>query len=337
MNYESDFLSVLIEQLKKRYQIKDETRLYIYLQLKYRLWKINVSVYTWREARLFVDFLTEELNLPKGESFVYKNEVMTKAFALENSLQNIVETWDFEQSLCQVVTETGKVYAVHDYIEKKWESLHRQATNKAKPFKGHPSYPYYIIKYGLTILNEEFSPTITPPSRFPNVKYPADHDDFSRTIEEKVDAVIHAEEWFRIDTKTIQEKDVENFLRFHLDKIEKGLRYIAHQYPVPDGRIDILAKDRQGIYVVIELKTKEDRELVWQCMYYPYQIKSIFSVPHVRMITVASHYSPALEIPLTQLGYVEMMVFTPVVKQGKIVDIYIYPHSRSFLSSPSYA
>lgn len=49
------------------------------------------------------------------------------------------------------------------------------------------------------------------------------------------------------------ERDVEAFLEANFDLLFKGMRLERRQHPVQRGRVDMLARDRDG-YVVIELK-----------------------------------------------------------------------------------
>ena len=50
------------------------------------------------------------------------------------------------------------------------------------------------------------------------------------------------------------EKDLEDFLEKHLDKIEVGLKKIDRQYKTVVGSIDLYAEAKNGDLVVIELK-----------------------------------------------------------------------------------
>ncbi len=50
-------------------------------------------------------------------------------------------------------------------------------------------------------------------------------------------------------------KDLENYIISNLEEIEEGLRFIENQYDTKTvGLIDILCKDKDNNYVVIELK-----------------------------------------------------------------------------------
>ncbi len=59
------------------------------------------------------------------------------------------------------------------------------------------------------------------------------------------------EEYRRVQ---VIERVLEDILEHNLDELEKGLTLVGRQYPTAVGPIDLLAKDPNGIYVVIELK-----------------------------------------------------------------------------------
>jgi len=71
------------------------------------------------------------------------------------------------------------------------------------------------------------------------------------------------------------EAHLRDFLAKNLERIEPGLRLYASpenngvEFPVDAGRIDLLAVDRQGKYVVIELKLSQGRnKTLGQLLYY---------------------------------------------------------------------
>ncbi len=65
------------------------------------------------------------------------------------------------------------------------------------------------------------------------------------------------------------EKDVESLYVKHLSRIERGLNLVKHnnqggrQFSTPIGRIDLLCRDRDGNYVVIEIKANEANDSVF--------------------------------------------------------------------------
>lgn len=322
VNYESELQSLLIQALSNLYGVKKEV-VYTYFQIRFRVssWIKEQNRYP-TEIRSQIIFMMDELHLPNEDGkFSYKNEWIYTGFALENSMVNIMESWKFEQSLKEVTNDKGVSLNVEDYIDMEFKKVKRKALNKGKSFKNTPHYPYFLLKQALDFLNEVFIATPSTPYQIPYVTYPISHHFLLRTMEEQALLFTESEERKRYDTKTIDEKALEKYLYRHLEKVEKGLRYIQHQFVIPDGRIDILAKDENDIFVILELKVVEDKDLIWQCMYYPEAIKRRLGAKKVRMITICPSYSPSLLIPLKQLPHVEIMQYTPLVKKGIIIDL----------------
>ena len=105
----------------------------------------------------------------------------------------------------------------------------------------------------------------------------------------------------KIPINKISENQLEHYLINNLHLIENGMICISNQYEVPHGRIDILAKDKNGTLCIIELKIEEDdKRLIYQCAYYPTQFNE-----KVRMITIAPDYSKRIIDGLSSLEYVE--------------------------------
>ncbi|WCF11438.1 endonuclease NucS (plasmid) [Paenibacillus thiaminolyticus] len=323
MNFESEFQYIMIENLKEQYSLEDEAVLFHYFLLRLYISRMGKPMKKNEETELIIRFLCEELNLPEGDFFYYRGEFVKKNFSLENSLVNIVESWKFENSIRTVVDDKGMQFSRDDHIQRLQHQIHRYATNKSKSFKGTQEYDWYWKYQALCHLNSIYNANPKNPVIFDGVSYPPTHNHFKRTLEEICEAWIHATTQERNDTKTVTEAEVERHLYPRLETIEAGLIYVDRQVVISDGRIDILAKDRRGTFVIIELKVVEDKELVWQCLYYPMQIMEKFNVTKVRMITLAPKYSKSLQLTLGQLKHVEMKLFVPKVRRGKIESLYI--------------
>ena len=97
-------------------------------------------------------------------------------------------------------------------------------------------------------------------------------------------------------TEFAYENDLRNYLVKNLSVIEKGLKLYerngikGEEFFVSgtSRRIDILAVDKEDIYVIIELKVSRGYEkVVGQTLFYQSSIKSIFKQDKVRVIIVA--------------------------------------------------
>ncbi|MBV5300577.1 MAG: DUF1016 family protein [Methylococcales bacterium] len=62
------------------------------------------------------------------------------------------------------------------------------------------------------------------------------------------------------ETTVSLERDIEDHLVHHIAQIEKGLKFTARQVKTDIGRIDLLAEDKNGTRVVIELKVGEAKD-----------------------------------------------------------------------------
>lgn len=118
-------------------------------------------------------------------------------------------------------------------------------------------------------------------------------------------------EEIKID-KNIKESDLEKYLIVNINKIEKGMIFLDNQVIIDSGRIDILARDKNNILCIIELKIEENcKDLIWQCVYYPTQFEE-----KVRMITICPDYSMRIHKALKSLNYVEIKKYE--IDNGKL-------------------
>ena len=104
------------------------------------------------------------------------------------------------------------------------------------------------------------------------------------------------------------EAHLRDFLARNLGQIEPGLRLFEAdgrsgiEYPVDGGRIDLLAVDRQGKYVVIELKLAQGRnKALGQLLYYMGWIDQKLGQAPCRGIVVASEISPELGVAVSRV------------------------------------
>lgn len=321
-NYESELSDVLIKYLIEIYSV-DKSVVYDYFYLRFLIQyadKIN-QPFPLRE-NLLVRFLIRELNLPcDHHQFEYKGEIIYENVAKENSLRNIVVNWHLRALMKSVFTTKGIRLSFDEYIEKEWKCLCRYAQNKAKSYKRQASYFYYFKYHALMLLNKQYSAQPKVPSRIEGITYPEYHHFFVRTLEEVYSAHLHSIERSTTDTHTITEQELEDYLIQHLSLIEDGLRYIDRQVWIKDGRIDVLAMDRESRYVILELKVAEDKELLWQCLYYPSAFQEKEKVKDVRMITIAPDYPKHILHPLKKIKGIEMVQYTPYIKFGKIQSL----------------
>ncbi len=126
-------------------------------------------------------------------------------------------------------------------------------------------------------------------------------------------------------TKFALEEQLRDYLAENLGILEPGLSL----WPVEDGdavefqvdeqgpsrRIDILAKDRGGLPVVIELKVSRGHEkTVGQALYYRARIKQRFGAERVRIFIVAAEISRELRAAASEVSDVLLFEYSLAVK-----------------------
>jgi|SRR3989344_3364496 len=90
----------------------------------------------------------------------------------------------------------------------------------------------------------------------------------------------------------MKEKELEDKLEKNLNKIEPGLILIQRQKRVDTGIIDLFCKDKNGNYVIVEIKRKPNTNVVAQLAKYNMAlIKNGLSKKKLRTILVAQELS----------------------------------------------
>lgn len=103
------------------------------------------------------------------------------------------------------------------------------------------------------------------------------------------------------------EAHLRDFLAKNLDQIEPGLTLVKDsrgegiEYPVDNGRIDILALDQRGGYVVIELKLAQGRnKALGQILYYMGWVDQNLGHSPCRGMVIANEISEPLEVAVSR-------------------------------------
>lgn len=103
----------------------------------------------------------------------------------------------------------------------------------------------------------------------------------------------------------VSESIIRDWLAEHLDRIEEGLTLVAKEFPLPNalgtrGFIDILAKDRFGLFTVIEVKRSDNtaRQAIHELIKYIALLRNERGVGDdaVRCILASTHWEE-LEVP----------------------------------------
>lgn len=91
------------------------------------------------------------------------------------------------------------------------------------------------------------------------------------------------------------EKDLQNYLSNRLTEIEEGLTLVSREYKTDAGFIDILCKDKNNGYVVIETKAGKAKDgALGQILGYIGALKESSITENIRGILVASDFDSRL-------------------------------------------
>lgn len=115
----------------------------------------------------------------------------------------------------------------------------------------------------------------------------------------------------------IKERILEDLLEADIEKLEDGLVLVRRQYPTASGPIDLLAKDKNDVFVVIELKRgRESDKVVGQVgRYLTWVIERLAkgNSKRVRGIVVGSDFDHKFALSVQQLNTVKTYTFDLLV------------------------
>lgn len=325
MNYEAELDNLLIQLLMEMYGIKNEEIAYKIFLIrflienydKHKKPKIN---HLELEAGL-PTFLISELNLPINNGTIYyKDQKILTYPTTKNSLANILDNWYFKYADTFTKNKRGDAVLKSSLINDEIKSIFVQAEKNIRLKKRDIRYLVHFKKNCLDIVKKKYEISPRPVGRISGFSYPLDHNDFMPTLDEKYERLVHADTLHE-NTNELTEDMLEKYLIRNLDLIEKGMQLISNQYVVGNGRLDILARDKDGTLCVIELKVEEDTNLIYQSIYYRLKIKEIFKVDNVRMITIAPYYPVHIKESLKALDDIEMYEFDIKLEGKKITDL----------------
>ena len=324
VSYEDVFEQELISGLKNKFHIDDTRRLLIYLITRYHL--INNKIQKI-EIELFMRYLLEELavdeNMSDSAGVIFNyggQQLITYGYNHENSLSNVYDSIMCDLYIKPVSDPNGAPMKVDEYIRTVYEKITKDAKLKVKPYKDSVYKDSILTLFKLQGLNSWYG--IPTPDEIPSIPFFYQDETQMQAIDTLYLRYLHAENFDTTNVKTLTESQVRDYLYTRLELIEPGLRPIAKEYPTSEGRADIVARDIHDNIVVIEIKTENDKRLVWQCMYYPEEIgKRIETGTHVRMLTVVPDYPDYIMRPLKKLGYVESFTYKIRATNGKIENM----------------
>ena len=317
MNRESELRDILISALKTKFQILDEQNLLLYLNLRYQC--LNNKYQNEKFSEPFMRFVLRELYIiPETYGITFGDEDFCFAYASENSLTNIFDDWNFSIYQNTFLAPNGQPLDTHKYEKSIYDKVTKKAKRKLQKYKDS-QYKDDILKYfKLVALNEFFNVTITDVDDLDELE----QVEIRLSDEELLERYIQAADFDTLNVKIITENNLRDYLYNHLSLIEEGLTPLGKEIPAQEGRIDILARDKNGNIVILELKTEIDKRLIWQCLYYPEIIKNQYQTKEkIRCIAVCPEYPDYLLVVLRKLPNIELIQYNVVSTNHTITQL----------------
>lgn len=330
INYEDIFLEDIKDILSNKFYIKDEKALFIYLYIRfliienYKGAKIKIKNVSINDK--FIDFIIKETCISNSKNeIIYKGVSFKKNFGAFNNIKNALESWYFDISIIDLLLPTGENINVSKYIIREYNEFISSSKSKMKKYKKNKIYKYYYLDFSLTNLNNKFNVCIVnEPKMKINFLYDESYYKNCLPYETICKRMISCDN-INNGIYTISEYDLENFLIRNIESIEEGLTYIKRQVDLKNGRIDILAKDNKGNYVIIELKIKSnDKRIIWQSIHYKAELEAMLNKNNIRVITLAPDYDESILFDLKKLGFVDIYKFKLHFMDKEIDKIDIY-------------
>lgn len=207
---------------------------------------------------------------------------------------------------------------IHANYPGKWKpsTLHGHlygcCVNKPKGIQHHPSFPRFLYchadsRYELY--------DATRHGTFTDTGYPAgDHPGVAVSVEQE--GGTSSDEGN--GTTFAYEAHLRDYLARNLSILERGLslwvvdsELESVEYEVGGRRIDILARDREGTPVIIELKVSRGHErTLGQCLYYRAELKRRLGVQRVRIMIVAQELTADLRLAATEISDIELFEYS---------------------------
>src|SRR5262249_24835559 len=115
---------------------------------------------------------------------------------------------------------------------------------------------------------------------------------------------------FRVTFRDDGSINFEDFIIEQLDAIEPGLRLVNRQLSTPAGRLDLLCKDTEGNYVVVELKRMQGTDqVVGQILRYMGWLKETHHTEKVRGIIIVGRKDQTLSYAVSGASNVTVKEF----------------------------
>ncbi|MBW4038764.1 MAG: DUF91 domain-containing protein [Acidobacteria bacterium] len=196
------------------------------------------------------------------------------------------------------------------------------SVNQATAIRHHPDFPRFLFCKGRGEF-QIYDPSIHgtyDPRGYPEGEGPSSSsvgDELRQEIAEQIEQ--------RVGTEFAYEAHLRDYLAKNLSLLENGLvlwsgkEESAVEYQLEGRRIDILAKDKDGIPVVIELKLSKGHErTIGQALFYRAKLKQLLALQRVRIIMVAAEITDELKMASGEVPDVDLFQYSLTMKVDRV-------------------
>lgn len=297
------------------------TDLYRYLVLRSRvdtIQKGRSKQIKW-DDRQVARFLLKEWGLNEGDSISFQGTRFVLTFYGELGVHRIISDWREE---CAYRFDKGQL---ERELDREFQLYSKEAKLKVKKWSKEPFYELALKDAFLERLNDAYQIT-NRHELMPIEGISSDSHNEGMRLELTLKRLLHP--FRQQDHHQLKEQDIEAYLATHLHEVEEGLRLIGQQVVLPHGRIDLLARDKKGRNVVIEVKVATDTDLTWQQAYYTKEVRERYG-GETRFLVVAPEWEPHIMDELLKTEGTEVYLFQAHVQQSRLIELALTRHKAS--------
>lgn len=321
--YESEVEDALILQSEKNFGIYEVPILLTYLFRRFFIVQLNngkiPKIKKDDIIYQFFKFWLNELAIPiYDQSFIYKETKFPTNATYGSSIKNIYDNllYQYEKSSLSETIPTSKIWEYAQEDVTKWL---KDSKSQLIKYRKEVHYNHFLKKNLLKKLNNKYNSEVQTPIPITGFYY--DDIPFKLTEEIICERYVATSKELFTNANLISESELESYVIRNLVEIEEGLKPIKTQYILPNGRIDILAKDKDDNIVILELKVEKDTDIVWQKGYYTSELQRKYSSKKIRFIVITTTFhNEVLEPLFNDSIQTDVYKINPIIKRGEIVE-----------------
>lgn len=319
MYSEEDVLhEALMKELHVKYTLTKEEDVYPFFFLRNQIvthvsGRATLKLSEWSLVE-FGDFILKELHIEVAPDLTFQvDNTRLKASAFTGTTyRDLLENLFFRFEL---------MYPNGLEVLNEWsKTLFDHARKRVSSYKNTQGYTYAFEKEAYSLLHTQFKTFASGECGQAFTLRP--DAPFRATREEgAIRELLEYERSIKV-VRHIPESVLEKYLFRNLTLLEEGLKPIETQVMLEFGRIDILARDKHGQDVIIEVKVESDTDIVWQRAYY----ESDWKKQHgdVRMMIVTTEpLNRSIKDSLILIGGTEVFEVELLTRNREIIQMYI--------------